>query len=127
VQAAESEDIGAAVITVPAAFELDQCDATRTAAAMAGLNFAPLIQEPSAAAWAYSVRQSVERGFWLVYDFGGGTFDAAVIRVADGEFSTINHAGDNFLGGKLIDWDLVEQLLIPAVRQELGLTAMPRS
>lgn len=126
VRQALGEDIDAAVITVPAAFELDQCDATRTAAARAGLEFAPLIQEPSAAAWAYSAQGPVERGFWLVYDFGGGTFDAAVIRVADGEFSTINHAGDNFLGGKLIDWAVVEELLIPAARSALGIPELAR-
>ncbi|AXB41545.1 Hsp70 family protein [Amycolatopsis albispora] len=126
VQQALGENIGAAVITVPAAFELDQCDATRRAAAMAGLEFAPLIQEPSAAAWAYSTHLATEKGFWLVYDFGGGTFDAAVVKVADGEFSTINHAGDNFLGGKLIDWGLVESLLIPAVRKEFPLPDLAR-
>jgi molecular chaperone DnaK len=120
------ESIGAAVITVPAAFELDQCDATRKAAELAGLHFAPLIQEPSAAAWAYSAHLATDRGFWLVYDFGGGTFDAAVVKVADGEFSTINHAGDNFLGGKLIDWALVEELLIPAVREEFPLPDLAR-
>ncbi|MEV8441606.1 Hsp70 family protein [Actinosynnema sp. NPDC051121] len=126
VQQALRESIGAAVITVPAAFELDQCDATRKAAELAGLDFAPLIQEPSAAAWAYSTHLATDRGFWLVYDFGGGTFDAAVVKVADGEFSTINHAGDNFLGGKLIDWALVEGLLIPAVRKEFPLPDLAR-
>lgn len=126
VQQALRESIDAAVITVPAAFELDQCDATRKAAELAGLEFAPLIQEPSAAAWAYSTHLATDRGFWLVYDFGGGTFDAAIVKVADGEFSTINHAGDNFLGGKLIDWALVEGLLIPAVRKEFPLPDLAR-
>lgn len=120
------EEIPAAVITVPAAFELDQCDATRRAAALAGLEFAPLIQEPTAAAWAYSAAAATRAaevpgdGFWLVYDFGGGTFDAAVIQVRDGEFTVVNHAGDNFLGGKLIDWGLVEKVLVPAVHAEVG-------
>lgn len=130
VRRASGEDIGAAVITVPAAFELDQCDATRRAAALAGLEFAPLLQEPTAAAWAYSaVATDVpRRGFWLVYDLGGGTFDAAVIQVQDGEFTVVNHAGDNFLGGKLIDWLLVEEILIPAARAaHPGLTSLERS
>ncbi|WP_020666132.1 Hsp70 family protein [Amycolatopsis nigrescens] len=126
VQQASGESIHAAVITVPAAFELDQCDATRKAAVLAGLDFAPLIQEPSAAAWAYSTRLGHDRGFWLVYDFGGGTFDAAVVKVADGEFSTVNHAGDNFLGGKLIDWALVEDVLVPAARKEFNLPELAR-
>jgi molecular chaperone DnaK len=126
VRAARDEDIDAAVITVPAAFELHQCDATRKAAALAGLDFAPLMQEPSAAAWAYSTQANTERGFWLVYDLGGGTFDAAIVKIADGEFSTINHAGDNFLGGKLIDWELVENLLIPAAKEQFGLPDLAR-
>ncbi|AHH99612.1 Hsp70 family protein [Kutzneria albida] len=126
VQQATGEAISASVITVPAAFELDQCDATRRAAALAGLEFAPLLQEPTAAAWAYSVHHKPERGFWLVYDFGGGTFDAAVVSFRDGEFVVVNHEGDNFLGGKLIDWALVEQVLIPAAREEYGLTGLSR-
>jgi molecular chaperone DnaK len=123
------EEISAAVITVPAAFELDQCDATRRAAALAGLDFAPLIQEPTAAAWAYSAHAvSVPaKCFWLVYDFGGGTFDAAVVQVQDGEFTVVNHAGDNFLGGKLIDWTIVEELLVPAVNADSGLPSVDRA
>ncbi|MGW0890731.1 Hsp70 family protein [Saccharopolyspora sp. NPDC002578] len=124
-QKAFAEAIGSAVITVPAAFELDQNDATRRAAELAGLGFAPLIQEPTAAAWAYSAGEAPQRAFWLVYDLGGGTFDAAVIKVDDGEFVVVNHAGDNFLGGKLIDWALVDEVLIPAVR-ESGLTGLTR-
>lgn len=126
VQRSTGEAISAAVITVPAAFELDQCDATRRAASLAGLEFAPLIQEPTAAAWAYSVRGAEQRAFWLVYDFGGGTFDAAVVNVQDGEFTVVNHAGDNFLGGKLIDWALVENCLIPAAKREHGLASLNR-
>ncbi|RSM79323.1 Hsp70 family protein [Kibdelosporangium aridum] len=122
------EEIHAAVITVPAAFELDQCDATRRAAALAGLDFAPLLQEPTAAAWAYSAQAAdvPSKCFWLVYDFGGGTFDAAVVQVQDGEFTVVNHAGDNFLGGKLIDWTIVDELLIPAMKADGDLPAMDR-
>lgn len=123
------EAIAASVITVPAAFELDQCDATRRAAALAGLEFAPLLQEPTAAAWAYSATATdvPRRGFWLVYDLGGGTFDAAVIQVDDGEFTVVNHAGDNHLGGKLIDWALVDDVLIPAARALPGMAGFDRS
>lgn len=127
VQVRSDEMISSAVITVPAAFELDQCDATRQAASLAGFTFAPLLQEPTAAAWAYSASEPPQRAFWLVYDFGGGTFDAAVIKLADGEFTVVNHAGDNFLGGKLIDWSIVDELFIPAVRRELGLTTLTRA
>ena len=107
------EEAACAVITVPAAFSLDQCDATRKAAALAGFDYAPLVQEPTAAAWAYAGTAEDRKAFWLVYDFGGGTFDAAVINVREGEFGVVNHAGDNFLGGKLIDWAMVDELLAP--------------
>ncbi|MGQ0842647.1 MAG: Hsp70 family protein [Sporichthyaceae bacterium] len=125
-QRSTGEEAAAAVITVPAAFSLDQCDATRRAAALAGFAYAPLVQEPTAAAWAYSGTAEDRKAFWLVYDFGGGTFDAAVINVRDGEFGVVNHAGDNFLGGKLIDWALVEELLAPAVAKEHGLEDLTR-
>jgi molecular chaperone DnaK len=129
VQKKHGEAITAAVITVPAAFELDQCDATRRAAVLAGLDFAPLIQEPTAAAWAYSAQAEnvPSKCFWLVYDFGGGTFDAAVVQVQDGEFTVVNHAGDNFLGGKLIDWTIVDELLVPAVAADGSLPSFDRS
>jgi molecular chaperone DnaK len=120
------EQIDAAVITIPAAFELHQCEATRRAAERAGLGISPLLQEPTAAAFAYSYAQPVEKAFWLVYDFGGGTFDAAVISVRDGEFTVVDHSGDNFLGGKLIDWDIVDDLLIPAIAREYPVPDLPR-
>ena len=116
------EDIQAAVVTVPAAFELPQCKATEKAAKMAGLTYCPLLQEPVAAALAYGFRSEDEKAFWLVYDFGGGTFDAALIHMRDGVFQVVNHGGDNHLGGKLIDWEIVDQLLVPAVTRDYRLT-----
>jgi molecular chaperone DnaK len=120
------EDIQAAVVTVPAAFELPQCEATKRAAQLAGFTLSPLLQEPVAAALAYGFQSESDKVFWLVYDFGGGTFDAAVIQVRDGVIQVVNHGGDNHLGGKLIDWEIVEQLLIPAVTKEYRLTDFRR-
>lgn len=118
VQRLRGEELGAAVITVPAAFELPQCDATNKAARLAGFQFSPLVQEPVAAAMAYGFDSQSENVFWLVYDFGGGTFDAAVVQVRDGVIQVVNHGGDKHLGGKLLDWEIVEQLLIPAVQKQ---------
>lgn len=118
VYVARREALQAAVITVPAAFELAQCDATRRAAQLAGLTVSPLLLEPVAAALAYGFQSMSNKVFWLVYDFGGGTFDAAVIQVRDGIIQVINHAGDNYLGGKNIDWDVVEKLLVPRLTRE---------
>jgi molecular chaperone DnaK len=122
------EPLDTAVITVPAAFELDQNEATVRAARLAGIGSVTLLQEPSAAAWAYGLRARDEDGFWLVYDFGGGTFDAAVIKVEDGEFVVVNHEGDNFLGGKLVDWALVERVLVPELtRRHEGFAGVGRT
>ncbi|RKN06882.1 Hsp70 family protein [Streptomyces radicis] len=121
------QEVRAAVITVPAAFGLGPCEATQRAAELAGLTFTRLLQEPAAAAHAYGFQATEENAMWLVYDFGGGTFDAAVIRLRDGEFSVVGHCGDNYLGGKLIDWRIVEELLIPeAVRQVPELAGLAR-
>lgn len=120
------EELNAAVITVPAAFELPQCEATRRAAELAGLAVGPLLQEPVAAALAYGFQSATNKVFWLIYDFGGGTFDAAVIQVRDGVIQVVNHAGDNYLGGKNIDWDIVEKLLIPRLTRERPLSQFRR-
>lgn len=120
------EDVQAAVITVPAAFELPQCKATNEAAKLAGISFSPLVQEPVAAAMAYGFQSESDRVFWLVYDLGGGTFDAAVIKMREGMIQVVNHGGDNQLGGKLIDWAIVEQLLVPAVIKEFNLSDFRR-
>ena len=116
-----------AVITVPAAFTLNQNKATTAAAALAGFDPAcPLVQEPTAAAFAHGFRDADDRGYWLVFDFGGGTFDAAVVSKRDGDLRVLNHAGDPYLGGKLIDWALVERVLAPAAGRDLGLPGLRR-
>lgn len=114
---ATGEEIQAAVITVPAAFELHQCDATRKAAELAGLKGSPLLQEPVAAALAYGFQVDSEKAYWLVYDFGGGTFDAALIKAEEGLINVVHHGGDNFLGGSDIDWAILERIVAPKLAQ----------
>ncbi len=112
---------------MPPAYELAQCDATRRAAQLAGLKVSPLIMEPTAAAMAHAFQSRADRGTWMVYDFGGGAFDASVIQLRQGAFRIINHAGDNHLGGKLIDWEIVEQLLAPSAARDHHLSDFKRS
>ena len=126
VQQRRGEDITAAVITVPAAFELPQCDATQEAARLAGFSVSHLVTEPAAAAFAFSRQAAATKAFWLVYDLGGGTFDAAVIQLRDGSVQIVNHGGDNQLGGKLIDWAIVDDVLVPALLRERRLTEFNR-
>jgi molecular chaperone DnaK len=127
VQQKTGEILESAVITVPAAFELHQCDATRKAAQLAGFKDSPLLQEPVAAALAYGFQTDGKKAYWLVYDFGGGTFDAAIIKAEEGSIHVVNHGGDNFLGGSDIDWAIIEQLLVPRLLQEYELDDFSRA
>jgi len=127
VQQASGEQISSAVITVPAAFDQAQCAATRLAAEKAGLTLSPLLQEPVAASLAYGFQEANENTFWLVYDLGGGTFDAAVVSMRDGVFQIVNHLGDNNLGGADIDGVLVDEVLIPILRDEYGVDGLDHS
>ncbi|WP_326566095.1 Hsp70 family protein [Amycolatopsis rhabdoformis] len=113
----------AAVITVPAAFALNQTEATSEAAKLAGFSSrCPLVQEPTAAAFAYGFQNESRGAYWMVFDFGGGTFDSAVVSTVEGELSVLHHAGDTGLGGKNIDAAIVSSLLGPAAAKEFGLT-----
>jgi len=91
-----------AVITVPAYFDDAQRQATKDAAAMAGLNVLRLLNEPTAAAVAYGLDQRPE-GLFVVYDLGGGTFDVSVLRLSRGVFEVIATGGDSALGGDDFD------------------------
>ena len=126
VQQKLGEDVQAAVITVPAAFEARQCVATKRAGELAGFTQCALLQEPVAAALAYGFQVDVTREYWLVYDFGGGTFDAAIMKAEDGGISVVNHDGDNYLGGSDIDWAVLDQLVIPALKTEFNLPEFRR-
>lgn len=120
-QSNTGSELHAAVITVPAAFENPSTAATRRAAELAGFVKSPLLLEPAAASLAYGFQTETENVYWFVYDFGGGTFDAAVMRVRDGQIQVVNHNGNNRLGGKLIDWDIVERRIVPGLMAQYDL------
>ena len=103
-----NQDIDSVVITVPADFGPTKTLATNKAAKLAGFEYHPLIMEPVAAAYAYGKNASEdEEGIWLIYDLGGGTFDVSIVKLNDDEFEHVSHSGDEYLGGKLIDWDIL--------------------
>ena len=94
-----------AVISVPALFELPQSAATSEAARLAGFARVELLQEPIASALAAGWRADDDGGgTWLVFDLGGGTFDASLLETRDGLLRVVGHDGDNFLGGRDFDW-----------------------
>ncbi len=118
--------IESAVITIPAMFQLPQCEATRQAATLSGLRFAPLLQEPIAAAIASVNSADLRDGYWLVYDFGGGTFDISLVRSRNGRLQVLDHDGDNHLGGKDFDRLLVRRAA-QIIRSDGGITDFNRS
>ncbi|HET7863379.1 MAG TPA: Fe-S protein assembly chaperone HscA [Burkholderiaceae bacterium] len=91
-----------AVITVPAYFDDAQRQATKDAAAQAGLTVLRLLNDPTAAAVAYGV-ESASDGVYVVYDLGGGTFDVSILRLSRGVFEVIATGGDAMLGGDDFD------------------------
>lgn len=112
------ESITAAVITIPAKFKTDQIAATKRAATLAGITSCELLQEPIAASMAYGISSEKKDGIWLVFDFGGGTFDAALLKVEDGIMQVIDTEGDNYLGGKNLDYAIVDNIIIPHLQKE---------
>lgn len=116
-----NEEINNCVITVPIEFGQLQCEATLKAGNLAGLdsNSISLLQEPIAASLAYGYKENnFNDKVWLVYDFGGGTFDAAVMTNHEGVLTVIGHAGDNLLGGKDLDSAIVEEIIVPYLKEE---------
>jgi molecular chaperone DnaK len=105
-----------AVITVPAYFDDTRRKATKDAGRIAGLEVLDILDEPTAAALAYSLQAAqaptllgtdgplpIQEQTVLVYDLGGGTFDVTLVRLAKHRFESLAIEGDVRLGGK--DWD----------------------
>ena len=117
----QDEPVTAAVITVPAMFEPNQKEATRRAAEMAGIKQCALLQEPIAASMAYGLKTDEKNGYWLVFDFGGGTFDAALMNVEQGQMNVVGTEGNNVLGGKNLDNAIVDEIFLPQLRKEYNI------
>ncbi|MBA4029149.1 MAG: hypothetical protein C0475_08475 [Planctomyces sp.] len=111
-----------AVVTVPAYFDDAQRQATRDAGALAGLEVVRIVAEPTAAALAYGLglRAQADRAprTVAVYDLGGGTFDASVLRLTPGgagedadAYQVLSTAGDTRLGGDDFDQALAGLLI----------------
>ena len=106
----DADELYGAVITVPAYFDDAQRQATKDAAALAGLKVLRLINEPTAAAVAYGLDRGAE-GLYAVYDLGGGTFDISLLRLTKGVFEVVATGGDAALGGDDIDAALAQWAL----------------
>lgn len=107
------QEIEGVVITIPAAFNQMQSEATVRAAKTAGLDKVSLIQEPVAAAIAAIAKSPVKDGVFLIYDLGGGTFDVALVISTAGSVNVIAHEGINMLGGRDFDRRIFDSIVRP--------------
>jgi actin-like ATPase involved in cell morphogenesis len=104
-------------VTHPANYGEYKKDLLREMARLADVGEVHFVTEPEAAAIDYSSRARIDVGQVVaVYDFGGGTFDAAVLRRTDDGFELLGGAeGMERLGG--VDFD---QAIIAHVDEALG-------
>ena len=115
------EEVTEAVITVPAYFNDSQRQATKDAGKIAGLDVKRIINEPTAAAMAFGLKEDQKKEKTIaVYDLGGGTFDISIIEIADGVFEVKSTNGNTHLGGD--DWDRrVVNWLIESFKNDTGI------
>ena len=100
------------VITVPAAFNQMQKDATMHAAEMAGLGNVALMQEPVAAVMSVMKARNTD-GIFLIYDLGGGTLDIAIAESIGGRVNLLAHGGIAMCGGRDFDRVLFDNVVKP--------------
>jgi molecular chaperone DnaK len=111
-----------ATITVPAYFGDKQVEATRLAGLLAGFKVQMILDEPTAAAIAFSVDQVKEdeaRNI-LIYDLGGGTFDVSVLTVAGGVCARLNTEGNMWLGGDDFDHKIMD-FILEKIKKDSGI------
>ncbi|MBF0319505.1 MAG: Hsp70 family protein [Nitrospirae bacterium] len=106
-----SNDTGT-VITVPAAFNQMQRDATLSSAEMSGIGTVALMQEPVAAVMSVMKARSSD-GIFLIYDLGGGTFDIALAESISKSVSLLGHGGIVMCGGRDFDRIIVDNIVKP--------------
>ena len=116
------ENVFSIVITIPAKFDNQKRDDTMKAAKLAGFEQVQLLQEPVAAATAYGLGSQSKDGFWLVFDFGGGTFDVALIKAEEGILTLKDTEGNNWLGGKNLDYAIVDEIIIPYLSNNFSIS-----
>ncbi|HOV32960.1 MAG TPA: Hsp70 family protein [Candidatus Hydrogenedens sp.] len=118
------ENVKSIVITHPVTFIGPKIEATKRAAELAGFEYIELLQEPVAASIAYGIQKDCTNGYWLVYDFGGGTFDVSLVKSEDGILSVIDNAGRDPLGGKDIDLAIVDNIIFPYLQSRYSMRSI---
>jgi molecular chaperone DnaK len=114
------EDESGTVVTVPAAFNQMQKNATVEASEKAGIGNIAIMQEPVAAVISI-MRETEKDGMFLVYDLGGGTLDIAVAESISGRVSLLSHGGIPMCGGRDFDRLIVDKLILPWLYENFNL------
>jgi molecular chaperone DnaK len=104
------EKVTRAVITVPAYFNDSQRQATKDAGTIAGLTVERILNEPTAAALAFGLKENKSGAKIAVFDLGGGTFDISILEVDEGFFKVLSTNGDTHLGGDDFDKVLLDHI-----------------
>ncbi|BES69045.1 molecular chaperone HscC [Marinobacter nanhaiticus D15-8W] len=117
------EPVEEAIISVPAYFNNNQRTATLNAARLANLHVERLINEPTAAALAYGLKEHRDESTFIVVDLGGGTLDVSILEKFDDLLEVHATSGDSFLGGEDFTRALMAGVL---ARWELGSQALSR-
>ena len=98
------------VITVPAAFNQMQKDATMKAAEIAQLGRVALMQEPVAAVMSVMTKSDKD-GSFLIYDLGGGTLDIAIAESLGGRVNLLSQGGLQMCGGRDFDRAIFDKVI----------------
>lgn len=106
------EPVKQAVITVPAYFSDSQRQATKDAGKIAGMEVLRIVNEPTAAAFAYGLDKSEAKNQKvMIYDLGGGTFDVSILDIGDGVFEVLATSGNGRLGGDDFDKRIIDYMV----------------
>ena len=104
------EEVTEIVVTVPAYFDDSQRQSVKDACTIAGLDCKRIINEPTAAALAYSADKGLNKKI-AVYDLGGSTFDISILDISDGVVEVLATNGNTALGGHDIDVKLMHYII----------------
>ncbi len=113
-----------AAISVPANASSAQRFLTLDAFTQAGFDVAALLNEPSAAGFEYAHRFrstiTAKREYVLIYDLGGGTFDASLLQMTGRLNEVVFSEGIQRLGG-----DDFDEAILRLVRRGAALASRP--
>src|SRR5207248_839065 len=124
-EATLGQEIGEAIISVPAYYNDNQRQAVKQAGKLAGFNVRRIVNEPTAAALAYGLNRGFDHKI-LVYDLGGGTFDVSILQLHGNVMEVLATGGDTFLGGVDFDNRIIDHVLEEFRREtKLDLTESP--